>query len=184
MNIVFVTGNPNKARLFSELVGRDIEHLSADADEIQSLEVSEVAAHKAKTAFAQLSRPVIVEDAGVQINALGRLPGPFIKWFVNEAGLETICRIADIDNERLAKAVDCFVYFDGKDLRIFEGSLEGKIADHPRGEGGWDWDKVFIPYDNHLTMAEMDEKEYERNHLRIKPMQELRYFIQQLDNKK
>jgi non-canonical purine NTP pyrophosphatase (RdgB/HAM1 family) len=181
MNVVFVTGNENKAKMFSRLVGRNIDHHSAEVDEIQSLEVIEVAAHKAKQAFAQLKKPVLVEDSGVRIKALGRLPGPLIKWFVNEAGLEAICRLADTDEKRQAKAVDAFVYYDGESMKTFESGLDGHIANHPKGEGGWDWDKVFIPYDNHLTMAEMDPMEYERNHLRIKPMEELKEFLASLD---
>jgi len=36
MNVVYVTGNPGKARYFSKIIGLDIEHHDADVDEVQS----------------------------------------------------------------------------------------------------------------------------------------------------
>src|SRR5438128_1679870 len=114
INLTFVTGNENKARLFSELVGMDIRHHRVDVEEIQSLDLVEVASYKARMAYVQLKCPVVVEDAGVSIKAYGKLPGPFIKWFVDEIGLEALCRLADKDEKRLAVASDAFVYYDGE----------------------------------------------------------------------
>lgn len=181
MNVVFVTGNANKAKYFSELVGLTIDHHAADAAEIQSLDLVEIATHKAKEAYAQLGRPVIVEDAGVYISALGQLPGPFIKWFIQEAGLEKICRLVDANKDRSAEARDTFVYYDGDVLKHFTGSLGGKIADEPRGNGGYDWDKIFIPENEDRTLAEMNSDEYKKFHLQIKPIHQLRDFLTSLD---
>jgi non-canonical purine NTP pyrophosphatase (RdgB/HAM1 family) len=181
MNVVFVTGNPNKAKLFSELVGRHIPNQSADIDEIQSLDIVEVATKKAMAAYEIIKQPVIIEDAGIIIRSMGKMPGPFIKWFVDEIGVESICRLADKDPKRLAVAQDAYAYFDGQNIKYFLGSLEGKISDHPRGNGGWDWDRIFIPFDNDKTMAEMDKHEYEINHLRIKPMKEMKAFLSSID---
>src|SRR4051812_32225802 len=101
MNVTFITGNPNKAKLFSELVGRDISHQKAEVDEIQSLDIVEVASKKAMAAYEIIKQPVIIEDAGVIIKCMGKMPGPFIKWFVEEIGVEHICRLADNDPDRL-----------------------------------------------------------------------------------
>ena|SRR3990167_1782758 len=177
MDAVFVTGNANKARYFSELIGLPIVHHKADVHEIQSLDLREIVEHKTKEAFEQINKPVIVEDASVTILSLGRLPGPLIKWFVDEIGLEKICRLADLDEDRSAVASDTFAYYDGENLKFFEGQLQGNIADRPRGSGGYDWDKIFIPHFSKLTLAEMDDQSYKKAHLQIKPINQLREFL-------
>jgi non-canonical purine NTP pyrophosphatase (RdgB/HAM1 family) len=181
-NVVFVTGNPNKAKYFSELVGMPIEHHSAETEEIQSLDLVKIAKHKAKDAYAQLKRPVLVEDTGLVIQSLGNLPGPFIKWFIEEIGVKQICRLADMDKNRSAEASDTFVYYDGKEFKHFVGSMKGSISEKPKGIGGYDWDRIFIPSGNDRTLAEMEFEEYKKFHLKIKPVIQIRDFLQSLDN--
>lgn len=184
MNVVFVTGNPNKAKYFSELVGVSIEHHPADVSEIQSLDLVEIAVHKAKEAYKQLNKPVIVEDAGVYINSMGKLPGPFIKWFIQEIGLEGLCRITGSFEDRSAVASDAFVYFDGREMKYFQGQLSGQISNRPRGSGGYDWDQIFIPDGINKTLAELDIDIYKKYHAQIKPIHQVRDFMLSLDKSK
>jgi non-canonical purine NTP pyrophosphatase (RdgB/HAM1 family) len=184
MNLVFVTGNPNKARLFSELVGRDIEHHPADTDEIQSLDLAEIVEHKAKAAYAQLKKPVIVEDTRYTIVSLGKLPGPLVKWFEQELGLERICRLADIDENRSAVAGAAFAYYDGANLEVIESQLTGKVPAQPKGPGGFGWNPIFIPDGQELTMAEMDEETFKKFYIQVKPFGRLREYLMSLDNEK
>lgn len=181
--IVFVTGNANKAKYFSELIGLPIDHHAGEGHEIQSLDLREIAEHKAKLAYAQLGKPVIVEDVSLVINCLGKLPGPFIKWFIEELGLERICRLADADKNRKAVASSVYIYYDGQLLKYFEGSLEGIIADHPSGDSGFGWNPTFIPHYSDKTLAEMDDKTFKEAYLQIKPISEVGEFLSSLDRK-
>ncbi|HVO86717.1 MAG TPA: non-canonical purine NTP pyrophosphatase [Candidatus Binatia bacterium] len=181
MNVVFVTGNANKARYFSELIGLPIKHMPADVEEIQSLDLKEVAEHKARSAYKQLKRPVIVEDVAMQVNFLGKLPGPFIKWFIEEIGLEKICRLADASEDRGAIASCVYAYYDGKLLKLLEGSLSGTIAKHPRGAEGFGWNPTFVPEGSEQTLAEMDEPTFKKFYIRIKPIPQLKEFLTGLD---
>jgi inosine/xanthosine triphosphate pyrophosphatase family protein len=70
MNVTFVTGNANKAKYFSELIGMPISYHSVDIHEIQSLDLKEIARHKARLAYEQLKKPVLVEDVSLTINYL------------------------------------------------------------------------------------------------------------------
>lgn len=184
MNAIYVTGNAGKAKYFSKIIGLDIEHHAADVDEIQSLDLQEVAINKAKQAYAQLKRPVIVEDTSLRINSLGPLPGPFIKWFEAALGLEGFCRLADLSEDRSAVVSNVHVYYDGHKAHPFEGSLEGEIAYHPRGEGGFGFNPTFIPIGKSQTMAEMPDNEFIEEYLKFKPIMQLREFLLTLDNKK
>lgn len=57
-----------------------IENEDIDLPEYQG-EPSEIARLKCLTASQRLQRPVIVEDTCLCFNALGGLPGPYIKWY-------------------------------------------------------------------------------------------------------
>ena len=61
-NLVYVTGNPHKAKHFAVMMDMEIKHLDIDLDEIQSLELREIVEDKAKKAYELVKKPVIVED--------------------------------------------------------------------------------------------------------------------------
>ena len=79
--VVFITGNQKKAEYFAELIEYPIEHIKVDLIEIQSLDLKEVVRHKLHEAYAQIQRPVLVEDVAFEFTALGRLPGTFTNPF-------------------------------------------------------------------------------------------------------
>ena len=180
MKAVYVTGNANKARYFSELIGLPIEHQKANVHEIQSLDPLEISEYKAREAYKQIQKPVIIEDVSVTIEALGRLPGPFIKWFIEEVGLEGVCRLADNDPLRKATASCVYSFFDGKNFEHFEGSLDGSISEHPLGKTGFGWNPIFIPHFSKQTLAEMDNKTFKEAYTQIKPINQLKEFLQSL----
>jgi non-canonical purine NTP pyrophosphatase (RdgB/HAM1 family) len=175
--VVYVTGNAGKAKYFSKLIGHPIDHKPADLTEIQSLDLEEVVIAKVKEAYAQLKCPVIVEDTALQIDDLGRLPGTFIKWFIDELGLDKICRLADADPDRRAVASCAFAYYDGEELELFMGSNSGKIANSPRGDTSFGWNPIFIPDGHDLTMGEMTDEAFTKEYLKIKPFEKVRKFL-------
>lgn len=180
MNVIYVTGNANKAKYFSEILGMEIDHAPVDVAEIQSLDLVEVVTEKVKAAYAQLQRPVLVEDTSLVIGALGRLPGPLVKWFLEELKSEGLCRLADADPERRAFAVAAFAYYDGMEVTVFEGGLAGTVAKEPRGSSDFGWNPVFIPEGQAKTLGEMDEETFKSFYTKIKPFEALREFLETL----
>ena len=178
-DIVFVTGNKNKAKHLSDLLGIEIDYHDIELQEIQSMDVVEVAREKAIRAYDIIQRPVLVEDQAVYLEALGGFPGPFIKYMVESSGgIESIARIInDYDNRRCI-AKDVFVYYDGEHTEIFVGEHGGTIANSPRGTGGWGWDPVYCPDGfGGKTSAELSEKDYEDVYLKVKPIELVRTFL-------
>lgn len=161
---VFISGNQNKIDYLSKTLGLDLPHQKIDLDEIQSADPKVVIEHKVKQAYEITRKPVLVEDTSLSFNALNGLPGPFVKFFVDAPdGLEKMCRMLDGFEDRSAYGSVIYGYYDGRDLQFFEGRLDGEIAAHPRGDGGYGWDKIFKPhgYDG-LTRAELSiEKDLE-----------------------
>ena len=48
-------------------------------------------------------------------------------------------------------------YCDGREIRLFEGSIEGTVPPAPVGPRGFQWDCVFVPNGHTQTFAEMGE---------------------------
>lgn len=183
MNVTYVTGNANKAKYFESIVGKHIGFKSANVHEIQSLDLEEVVAEKAKAAYAAIGSPVLVEDTSLVINSLGKMPGPLIKWFLEEIGLEKICRLADISSDRSAIASAAFAFYDGKNIKVFAGSLSGTIPDRPLGNAGFGWNPIFTPKNSQKTMGQMDDAEFKKYYVQIKPFERVKEFLNELDKK-
>src|SRR4051812_42151089 len=96
--VTFITGNQKKADYLANYLGFPVEHIKIDLDEPQSLDLTEIVRHKVRQAYIHVQGPVLVEDVSLEFAALGRLPGPFIKWFIEELGLEKLCGLLEGKN--------------------------------------------------------------------------------------
>ncbi len=178
--MTFITGNASKAEFFVKYAGVDVDHHKLDQDEIQSLDLVEVVTHKAQQAYRALNRPVFVEDVSLEISSLGRLPGTFIKYFIDELGLEKICRLADIAQDRSAIGRTAYGYCDENGVKVFEGSITGVIPEHPMGQSGFGWDPIFVPEGYEVSRAQLNEADYQKVYLQIKPIKQLSDHLKSL----
>ncbi len=181
-NIVFITGNPGKAEYLSKYLGYPVDHEKIELEEIQSLDLRDVARHKAMQAYEHIRRPVLVEDVSLELRALGRLPGTFIRWFIEELSLSGICDLLD-GRDRSAVARGMFCYYDGRREVFFEGCTQGRISEQPEGSGGYGWDSIYIPEGYAITRAQMNEDEYKKTYLAIKPLDQIKKFLNTLEQK-
>lgn len=178
MTVTFVTGNQHKADKTAQLLGREIAHQKVDLDELQTVNLSELAEHKVRQAYDILKIPVIIDDFGLGFDVLGGLPGPFIKFFVEvENGLENLCRMIDRSDERRAKATCVMAFFDGKTLKVFERVTPGTIVEHPIGDNGIHTDKIFIPDGYSKTRAQLNDAEYDEVYKKVRPLDDLKEFF-------
>lgn len=180
MNVTFITGNQAKANALEAWLGFPITHQKLELDEIQAVDMKEIAEHKARQAYKTLQAPVLIEDVGLSFNALNGLPGPYIKWFVEHTGLEATARMLQNFDDKTALATCTWAYFDGTNLRFIEGLQHGTIAPEPRGSGGWGWDAIFIPDGGTITRSEMSPAQYEKSYTESKNYPELRKMLQSL----
>lgn len=145
MSLVLVTSNVDKWAEAQRILGRPLERVSLELPELQAATTAEVAREKARVAFERLQRPVVVEDAGLELTALGGFPGPFIKFWEQLGGLASICRALDTQADRSATAVCALGIADASGVRVVQGRLAGEISSAPRGAGGFGWDAIFLP---------------------------------------
>lgn len=176
-NVTFITGNQNKADYLAKYLGHPVDHIKLDLDEIQSTDLGQIVEHKVRQAYDLIKKPVIVEDVSLEFAALGGLPGPFIKFFVEKVPFETICSLVD-GLSRKATARCVFGYFDGIDLELFDGHLDGEIAEKPSGNNGYGWDRIFIPQGYSVTRASLAEEDDQKTYLKIKPFAKLKSYLE------
>jgi XTP/dITP diphosphohydrolase len=156
----FVTTNPGKVREAEEYLHGlyDVEQLDYDYTEIQSDDLADIAARGAREAFDARDDdvPVIVDDAGLFVKAVGGFPGPYSSYVEDTLGVERVWRVgADLEDRRAA--FRCTVAFtDGDTTETFSGAVQGRIV-APRGDGGFGYDPIF-EHDGE-TFAEMDTEE-------------------------
>lgn len=174
--VTFITGNLNKVKYLEQYLGVPMAHTKLDLDEIQSLDAKKIVEHKVRQAYDLIKKPVLVEDGSLEFVALGRLPGPFIRFFVDEMPLETMCSLLE-GRDRKAIARTTFGYFDGKEVLLFQGELSGTIAQAPAGENGWDWDRIFIPDGYSITRGQMSPEQYEETTMKLRPFAALKEFL-------
>ena len=172
--LTFITSSEEKFDEVVRLLGRPLARAALALDEIQELALAPVVAHKARSAYAQLGGPVLVEDTGLAFAAWNGLPGALVKWFLSSLGNEGICRLLQYESNRVAIATTVFGYYDGTLYRAFSGSVEGIITDFPRGTRGFGWDAIFQPVGSERTFAEMTPEEKDRFSMRRLAIEQLR----------
>jgi non-canonical purine NTP pyrophosphatase (RdgB/HAM1 family) len=176
-NITFITGNAGKAEQVGRYLGIPISHKKLDLVEIQSLDISEVVEEKAREAYKLMKTPVVVDDNSLVINALGRLPGPFIKYFIDELGNSGMCELVKNYEDKSAIVEVAIGYCDDKGCKVFNGKVKGSIASAPAGKGGFGWDNIFIPEGFTETRAQMNADDYDKTSPRRLALEKLeRYF--------
>ncbi|WP_285660825.1 non-canonical purine NTP pyrophosphatase [Actinorhabdospora filicis] len=161
-----MTGNDAKLAAAREaLRGFDVRAVGVELDEIQSVDVREVAEHKARQAHRVLGGPVIVEDSGFSIDELGGFPGALAKPLLASAGARGVVALADLTRSRAARFTSVLVYIgpDGASRTFCDEGRPGTVSPVPIGAetpGVWAqlW-RVFIPSGEHTTLAALDERE-------------------------
>lgn len=176
----FITGNQKKAEYLSKYLGFPVEHEKIDLNEIQSLDLKKIVEHKVRQAYKIIKKPVLVEDVSLEFEALGGLPGPFIRFFIERMPLEKICSMLNGKNRKaVGKCV--FGYYDGKILKIFEGKLEGKIAKKPEGDRCYGFDSFFIPKGYSMTRASLyGSKDDKKTYMQLKPFAKVKKFLKEI----
>jgi non-canonical purine NTP pyrophosphatase (RdgB/HAM1 family) len=168
---IFVSNQENKLNEFQLMVQFRLPWQALSLYEIQSMDLVEIASYKVKEAHERLGGSVWVEDTALFCRALNGLPGPLIKWFLNQVGPEGICQMLNSFHDRHAIARTAIAVYNGSQIRTFTGDVTGTIVLYPRGEKGFGWDSVFRPDGSRLTFGEMSRTEKNTYSMRARAFQ-------------
>jgi XTP/dITP diphosphohydrolase len=167
--IFFATGNFNKfneARRILAEYGIATAMLRAKAIEIQNDSLSEIAEFSVLNAFELFSLPVMVEDAGLFVDALKGFPGPYAAYAYKTISNPGMLKLMENKTNRKATFRSTIAYYNGESSpRCFEGEASGEIAYDERwgtGKSGFGFDPIFVPSGSSKTFAEMEIEEKNR----------------------
>jgi XTP/dITP diphosphohydrolase len=137
--------------------------LRVKAVEIQSESLEEIANASVLDAFNRCHLPVIVEDAGLFVDALKGFPGPYAAYVYKTISNPGLLKLMENVKDRKATFRSVIAYCDGQSTPVcFEGEAAGRIAyDEIWGnlKTGFGFDPIFQPAGSEKTFAEMTIEE-------------------------
>jgi XTP/dITP diphosphohydrolase len=186
--IVFATNNTNKIREVQELMGQayrfrsltDIgcrEELPETSDTLEGN-----ALQKGRYVWDHFRCNCFSEDTGLEVYALGGAPGVITARYAGEArspqaNMNLLLTNLQGNPDRSARFRTVIaLILDGREW-LFEGIVEGRIAEAPRGDGGFGYDPIFEPEGLGLTFAEMASDAKHRISHRGRAMTRLQAFL-------
>jgi XTP/dITP diphosphohydrolase len=121
---------------------------------------------KARNAAKHTGLPAIADDSGLEVDMLHGAPGIYSARYAGphatdrENMQKLLLELADTEKQARTARFQCIVVFmrhflDPTPL-VCQGTWEGLIVDHPRGDNGFGYDPVFYVAAYGCTAAELD----------------------------
>ena len=113
--------------------------------------------------YSNSNEGVIADDSGLCIKALNGFPGVETHRFLGENATdrernEYLINEVNKYDDRSAQFICNLVYYDGTNVIVGEGVLDGLISNECRGENGFGFDEIF-ELSNGLTLAELSSEQ-------------------------
>ncbi|MCB0317887.1 MAG: hypothetical protein KDD56_03960 [Bdellovibrionales bacterium] len=201
MKILFATNNPGKLlEVKSHLTGLSLEIIipkdletkfGSPPDPEETSETYEGnSLIKARQFYEWCGIPVFADDSGIEVEILNGGPGVHSSRFAAPDPSHKKHRdkmIAALKAARqeysLARYCSTICLFGIEQKPIFfTATLEGKIIDQEKGEGGFGYDKIFVPAGYDLTSAELKEDNKQPKTHRIKALEQMFDFFKNHPN--
>ena len=172
--IMIATGNMGKAKEFEKMFAKAGYQIKTMKDFPELPEVQETgqtfeenARLKAETIANILQCPVLADDSGLTVDALGGMPGIYSARFAGEQksdasnNAKLLHELTDVADENRTAQFHCTLVFAApqKESLVVEGIWNGRIARIPRGENGFGYDPLFIVDGLEKTSAELTPEE-------------------------
>ncbi|MDR2659007.1 MAG: RdgB/HAM1 family non-canonical purine NTP pyrophosphatase [Spirochaetaceae bacterium] len=172
MNIWFASGNKGKRKELAAILPQVKLRIPADAgidfdpDETGT-DFIENALIKARALYKLVKQPVIADDSGLCVDALGGRPGIYSARYGSKDGSRldgaerNMLLLKEIGDAscRSARFV-CAMAFLFNENRFFavQETLEGEILYEPRGAGGFGYDPIVYLPEQKCSVAELSEE--------------------------
>lgn len=140
-----------------------------DEDSIENADTFEENARAKAHYFARLGggRPVVADDSGLCVHALGGAPGVRSRRYAGVTGSETVVSTANKQlllrsmagvDDRRAEFACAISYVDGATEILSVGRASGRILLSPAGSGGFGYDPLFWSDDLGRSFGEASEQ--------------------------
>lgn len=194
-SLVLATRNRGKVREIEELLaGLPLEVISLqERPDIPEVEenlptFAGNAVKKAEAAARASGEMALADDSGLEVDALDGMPGVLSARFAGSgAGDQTnnrllLEKLKGVPPEKRGARFRCAVALaiPGGTTHLIEESCPGRIAEAPRGSGGFGYDPLFIYEPAGLTFAEMEPGGKNEVSHRGKALRGVRLLLEQL----
>jgi len=192
--LLVASSNPGKLREYQALAaGHPIElALFPDFDSLPGFDESastfaENAAGKALHYSRFADSPVIADDSGLVVPALGGAPGPKSARYAgaNASDADRVQKLlAELREQNIQQPAARFVCAlaladRGRVLAVFSDFVEGTLLDAPRGSSGFGYDPIFFFEPLGKTFAELAREQKNQHSHRGKAFRKLLQFLRQ-----
>ena len=165
--LVFATNNENKLSEVRAMLGRkyEIRSLKDIGCDVEIPETSDTFEGNARLKVDFVKKyygfDCFADDSGLQVTALGGEPGVLSARYAgdhdSDANNDKLLLNLKDKKDRSARFVTVIALeYKGKTYS-FEGSVDGRIIEERRGEGGFGYDPVFVPDGYDKTFAELGD---------------------------
>jgi XTP/dITP diphosphohydrolase len=97
---------------------------------------------------------VIADDSGLEVDALGGAPGVYSARYSGEGATDALNNALLLKNLENVRGKNrkarfrCVIVLAraGRKVAVFNGTVEGLIANQPKGAGGFGYDPLFVPH--------------------------------------
>lgn len=169
MRLVFATNNAHKLSEIRNILGNSLEvaslaEIGCHDDIPETADTLEGnALLKARYVHERYALPCFADDTGLEVEALGGGPGVHTARYAYpdrhdpEANTRKLLAELSGKDSRRARFRTAIAYIDvAGEEHLFEGIVEGSIAEAERGTEGFGYDPVFCPEEGGgLTFAEL-----------------------------
>lgn len=167
------TANRHKAKEIAQMAGSSVTVKSlADLPNFPEIEETgttflENARIKAQALWDHVRAPVIADDAGLEVDALGGRPGIYSARYsapnpsYEKNNQKLLSELRGIPDEQRTARFRCVIVLldEAGHETSFSGTLEGRIASGLSGKGGFGFDPVFWLPERSCTVAELSDDE-------------------------
>lgn len=172
--IVFATSNEGKMREIREILmdlGMEILSIREAGVQVTIVEdgasFEENAVIKAKAVWEKTGGIVLADDSGLEIDWLGGEPGIYSARYMGEhtsyeiKNWNLIHRLDGVEEEKRTARFACVIAAVLPDGRVLttRGTMEGRIAYKPAGDGGFGYDPILMLPEYGMTPAEISMEE-------------------------
>ena len=169
MKLYFATNNIHKLKEVQEVVGdsfqiESMRSLGINEDipeDQQTLEGN--ALQKARFLYDRTGESCFADDTGLEVDALNGAPGVYSARYAGDAKNSfdnmalLLKNMSGKQNRKARFRTVIALILNGKEY-LFEGVVNGTIAEEPRGTAGFGYDPLFVPDGYSTTFAEMDSE--------------------------
>jgi len=185
--LVLATRNQGKVSEFKELLSdfdveikalQDFGPISQVIEDGETFE--ENAYKKAHFTAKMLGFPVLADDSGLMVEALGGVPGVHSARYAGEGAsdeennLKLLEAMKGVENRKAAFKCVIIIAVPSGPALTYDGVCEGEITDEMKGDRGFGYDPVFYYPPLKKTFAQMSIEEKNRVSHRGRAMSQLR----------